>query len=44
MHGGKSPGAPKGPANSSWKHGSWSGEAVSLRRAATRLLRVLTVD
>ncbi|WP_431850885.1 hypothetical protein [Allosphingosinicella sp.] len=41
MHGGKGSGAPQGAANGAWKHGSWSDEAVSLRRAAAGLLRAL---
>jgi hypothetical protein len=37
MHGGKSPGAPKGNKNA-WKHGRYSVEAITLRR----LVQVLT--
>lgn len=44
MHGGKSPGAPKGPANGSYKHGGWTDEAVALRRAAAGLLRQVKGD
>ncbi len=41
MHGGgKGSGALQGAANGAWKHVG-SNEAVSLRRAAARLLRVL---
>lgn len=40
MHGGaKGSGAPKGERNGQWKHGSYSAEAVALRRAANRLVR-----
>ena len=38
MHGGKSPGAPKGNANA-WKHGLYSTEAVAERRELSALLR-----
>ena len=41
VHGGASPGAPKGRANGSWKHGGWTDEAVALRRAAIRLLKAV---
>ena len=37
MHGGKSPGAPKGNRNA-WKHGHYSAEAIALRRLIRRLL------
>ena len=39
MHGGLSPGAPKGERNGRWKHGGDTLEAVELRRSARRLLR-----
>ena len=40
IHGGaKGSGAPRGKANGSYKHGAWTGEAVELRRAASRLLK-----
>ncbi|MGI8705062.1 MAG: hypothetical protein ACR2JJ_04600 [Sphingomicrobium sp.] len=44
MHGGASPGAPKGEANGAWQHGAWTNEAVALRRAAGRLIRALKGD
>ena len=44
MHGGKGSGAPTGHANGAWKHGGWTNEAVSLRRAVGRLLRALGGD
>ncbi len=37
MHGGKSPGAPKGNRNA-WKHGHYSAEAVAMRRLIGELL------
>ncbi len=33
-----------GEANGAWKHGGWSNEAVSLRRAAARLLQALRAE
>ena len=42
LHGGASgSGAPKGERNGMWKHGSYTGEAVALRRAANRLVRAM---
>lgn len=41
MHGGQGSGAPKGARNGMWKHGGDTLEAVTLRRAASRLLREL---
>jgi hypothetical protein len=38
MHGGKSPGAPKGNKNA-WKHGQYSAEAMARRRDIAELLR-----
>ncbi len=38
MHGGKSPGAPKGNRNA-FKHGLYGGEATSRRREFSDLLR-----
>jgi uncharacterized protein YjcR len=37
MHGGTSPGAPKGNRNA-WKHGHYSAQAIALRRLNRRLL------
>ena len=37
MHGGKSPGAPKGNRNA-WKHGHYSAEAIAMRKLVSRLL------
>jgi len=39
MHGGSSPGAPKGNRNA-WKHGHYSQEAIKLRRYAQALARL----
>lgn len=39
MHGGRTPGAPKGERNGAYKHGGETREAVALRRAAAALLR-----
>jgi hypothetical protein len=41
MHGGTSPGAPKGKRNGMWKHGNDTMEAVAMRRAASRLMKAL---
>ena len=38
MHGGKSPGAPKGNRNA-WKHGHYSAEAIAMRKLVRQLLR-----
>ena len=37
MHGGMSPGAPKGNRNA-WKHGHYSAEAIAMRRLVRRSL------
>ena len=37
MHGGKSPGAPKGNRNA-WKHGHYSAEAIAMRQLVRQLL------
>ncbi len=39
MHGGKSPGAPKGPRNGNYKNGYWTNEAIATRRAIQELIR-----
>jgi hypothetical protein len=44
MHGGKSPGAPKGNRNA-FKHGGYTADAIALRRkiaALTRTINALT--
>jgi hypothetical protein len=38
MHGGPSPGAPRGNRNA-WKHGRYSAEAIARRRAIAALMR-----
>ena len=38
MHGGRSPGAPKGNRNA-WKHGRYSAEAIARRRSIAELIR-----
>ncbi|MDP7098055.1 MAG: HGGxSTG domain-containing protein [Rhodospirillales bacterium] len=39
MHGGKSPGAPCGPANGNYRHGRYTKEAIAERRSVRRLIR-----
>ena len=39
MHGGKSPGAPCGPANGNFKTGLWTKEAIASRHLVGQLLR-----
>jgi hypothetical protein len=41
MHGGASPGAPRGKANASYKHGRFTAEAVESRRVMNALIRKL---
>lgn len=41
MHGGTSPGAPKGEANGAFKHGGFTAEAIELRREASWLLKAV---
>jgi hypothetical protein len=41
MHGGMSPGAPKGEAHGRWKNGGWSVESRRLRADAQRLLSMI---
>ena len=38
MHGGTSPGAPKGNRNA-WKHGQYSAEAIATRHTISALIR-----
>ena len=40
LHGGKSPGAPKGNTNA-FKHGRYSAEAIGARRKIAALLRTM---
>ena len=39
MHGGKSPGAPRGKLNGNYKNGNWTKEAISSRREVAEILR-----
>ena len=39
MHGGASPGAPRGKANGNYKHGQFTEEAVYMRRTISALVR-----
>jgi hypothetical protein len=39
IHGGASPGAPRGERNGQWKHGRYSLETIELRRAIRELMR-----
>jgi len=41
MHGGASPGAPKGKANGMFKHGRYTNEAVAERRELTAWIRAM---
>jgi hypothetical protein len=39
IHGGASPGAPRGPANGRYRHGYWTIEAIQEREFIRRLLK-----
>ena len=41
MHGGASPGAPRGKANGNYKHGRFTAEATASRRGLNSLIREL---
>jgi hypothetical protein len=41
MHGGSSPGAPKGKANGMFKHGRYTNEAIAQRRELNAWIRVM---
>ena len=41
MHGGASPGAPRGKANGNYKHGRFTTEAIESRRGLNALVRDL---
>lgn len=41
MHGGSSPGAPKGSANGMYKHGRYTNEAVAERRALNQWIKMM---
>ncbi len=42
MHGGKSPGAPKGPANGNYRHGRYTREALEERRQLAAWIKEVT--
>jgi hypothetical protein len=41
MHGGASPGAPKGERNGNYRHGRFTNEAIESRRMLNALIREL---
>ena len=41
MHGGASPGAPRGERNGNYKHGRFTTEAIEQRRGLNALIRML---
>jgi hypothetical protein len=41
MHGGSSPGAPKGSKNGMYRHGRYTAEAIELRRKMNTWIRVM---
>jgi hypothetical protein len=41
MHGGPSPGAPKGERNGNYKHGRFTNKAIESRRTLNTLIRML---
>ena len=41
MHGGASPGAPRGKANGNYKHGRFTNKAIESRRGLNALIRKL---
>jgi len=41
MHGGSSPGAPKGKANRNYRHGRFTCEAIERRRDLNALIRIM---
>ena len=41
MHGGASPGAPKGKANGNYRHGRFTNEAIARQRGLTALIRLM---
>ena len=41
MHGGASPGAPKGPANGMYRHGRYTNEALAERRELSAWIRTM---
>jgi len=41
MHGGASPGAPRGQANGNYKHGRFTNKAIESRRTLNALIRMM---
>ena len=41
MHGGRSPGAPKGRKNGNYRHGEFTGEAIAERRQLSAWIRMM---
>jgi len=41
MHGGASPGAPKGKANGNYRHGRFTNEAIARRRELNAPIRLM---
>jgi poly(3-hydroxybutyrate) depolymerase len=41
MHGGASPGAPKGTANGNWQHGRFTNDAIARRRDLNAWIRAM---
>ena len=41
MHGGRSPGAPKGRKNGNYRHGEFTGEAMAERRQFSAWIRMM---
>ena len=41
MHGGGSPGAPKGKANGNYRHGRFTNEAIARRRELSAWVRLM---
>ncbi len=44
MHGGSSPGAPRGEKNGNYKHGYWTKEAIQNRKNSSILLKALAPE
>ena len=44
MHGGASPGAPKGKRNGNYRHGCFTNEAIAMRRQLRAWVRQINAD
>jgi hypothetical protein len=44
LHGGISPGAPKGAANGNYRSGEWTAEAIEERRWLRSLIRIARTE